>query len=569
MNDRAWLLIVTSSALLFMVPGLNDQYQTPRLAAMAAACLPLLLRASARRSSLEVPAIALLVAWVISSALSCDPIASVFGSYLAPFDGLTAAVVYLGLLVGVSRLGTSVQDVAEAICWASIPLSAYAIAQRFVGFDPLRMGLPLPEGMRVIGTNGSPVYLGAVLAVVAAVAAASIGGRSRRLALTSLALCMPALWLTQTRGALLAAAFGIGFVLPRRMKIAAALAVLAAMVLHPRLHAVASDLGRIEIYREAMAIFKSHPILGSGPGTFELASREFITPAYIAAQRNASMVSQNAHNLVLQIMATAGLAGLAAFVLLCVAAWRATRDSGEYCRGILGAAALSFAVVACVNPVPHAAIALLAILFGAASSRIASAYCAIGHEHKGGCEVVYQKDRRAYACAAMAAVSFVLSVRVAVGDYHYAQAIRFARGKDAVRAANSMSLAARANPWEIRLIARRIDAAVALLPTLRHDDRKVVVNACLDWAAQGVAEHRNDPLAHEILGRTILVAVQLGMEQTPLEAMAAFKTAQSMAPTFPALMLRRRALARALGDAKEEAAAAEEFARVQRFAEGA
>ncbi len=562
-----WLLFLAFAAMVFMIPGLNDAYQTPRLVALAAICVPLLLRRSPRSSKLEIESCNLLAAWVIVAGFSRDMSASVFGSYLAPFDGLTAVSIYVAILIGVARLRTSIEDVATAICWSSLPLSAYAIAQRFFT-DPLMGTMRLPSG-RVIASQGSPVYLGAVLAVVAAVAASLLGGRRARLAAATLALALPALWFTQTRGAMLAAAIGAFALLPWRYQILANLSVLASMLIHPRLHATASDLGRFEIWREALAMFRAHPFVGSGPGTFEMASRAFITPAYIAAQRNAYIVSQSAHNLVLHVMATTGLLGLTAAAAIAFAALRAARALGPDQRRMLLAPTVAFAVVSLFNPVPHSAIALLAMLFGAASSLNPAAICSREGGHFDDCNVVYPKETREYAFACLSIISLFFSARVAVGDYYYAQAVRSNRAGDHIAAANNMGLAARANPEELRIVALQIDSSVALMPTLNLADRRVVASACLDWAAQGVLEHPHDPLAHEIMGRAILVAVSLGMKQTPLEAMAAFKTAQALAPTFPALMLRRRALARALGDAAEESSAARELARVERLAGGA
>ena len=118
------LLLVAGAALTFWVPGTADPYQTPRLLALGAAALWLLAQPAGGRSKLEPYILAGLAAWVAAALASTDVTYSVVGSYLAPFDCLTAVMVYAALVVGVARTGGSLEDAAEAVCWAAIPVAA-------------------------------------------------------------------------------------------------------------------------------------------------------------------------------------------------------------------------------------------------------------------------------------------------------------------------------------------------------------------------------------------------------------------------------------------------------------
>ena len=555
MTSRIWLFSIAFVALAFFVPGfvLNDPYQAPRLAALAAICIPLLLRKSSRSSSLELPAWTLLLAWCGACMFSRDLSYSLVGSYLAPFDGLASVAVYVALMVGVARLGASVEDAAEAICWASVPVSAYAIAQRFVS-DPFLVDA-LPSGHRVISSQGSPVYLGAVLAIVAGTAIGLAFTERRRAALLALALAIPALWFTGTRGAILATMVAGFIVLPARARWAA-LAAAPLLLLHPRLQSLGSDLGRIETWKMALAMFRDHPFVGIGPGTYEMMSRVYITPAFIHAHGgNAFMVSQSGHNLLLHILATTGLLGLLGAVGLGAAAWGHVVNSEAPARRILVSASVAFLVAASLNPVPHAGVAVLALLFGCAST------CDKFEDIFRGLD--WKEPSREYAYAGMAVLSLVLASKIVVGDYFYARGT-FAQGRgDIVDAANYLQKAAKANPFEARHVLRRIDAAMALTPGMGQKDRITVARACLGWAREVAKEHPNDSFAHEVLGRSIVVAHAFGLEADLREAMYEYRQAQRLAPTFPPLMLRRRFLAQKMGDRDEERAAMRDYSQVQ------
>lgn len=533
---KAWLLMVSLAAMAFMAPCFLDPYQAPRLVLLAALCVPLLLRRSQHRSFLELDVMVGLLAWVVCACFTKDVSYTLVGSCIAPFDSLSAVLMYAGLAVGVARLGCNGEQAAEAIVISSIPVSLYAILQHFVA-DPLLVA-PLPGG-RVVASQGSPVYLGAVLAVAAACAlglARKRGGRAP-LEAVALALMAPALWFTGTRGALLAVA-AAAFVLVQGKKKYLLLGVLPFVAM-ARKNVVGSDMGRIENYKMAWKMFLAHPVFGVGPGAYTMEARKFITASYVAANHSSLVAPQHAHNQVLQVLAITGLLGLVAYCTILYSCWQVAKVSKD--KVILLAAAAAYAVVASLNPVPHAVTAMMIILFGAASTRW----------DQDGLHVV--RVPLALACC----VSMVLAGRIMASDYYMMNAVR--TREDVQR---KVALAWRLNPWELRIAAQKIDVDMAAVAHEPLAIRKAVAEECVELAHQAVLMHPGDASAHEVYGRIVLMAHMLGVGEDPREAMLAYNYAQALAPTWYPLMLRRRAVAAQLGYKDEFLAAQADIARI-------
>jgi O-antigen ligase len=523
---RALLFAAAAAALWVMAPGLADPYQTPRLLALGLVAVAMMLAPSSQGSDLEFTIVSALVLWCMAATFTTDWSYTLVGEYLQPFDGFTAVIVYATLALGVARLGLAAEDAADAICWMSLPLSAYAIFQRFHA-DPL-LPAALPSG-RVVAMQGSPVYLGPVLAIVAACAMA----RRRWL---PLAAALPALYFTGTRGALAGAAVAAVILAPRRARLALIAAGAAALLLHPRAGAVASDVGRIEIWRTAWAIFRSSPIVGTGPGTFGIAFREMISPAYVIVRHSTLAAADHAHNELLQVLATTGIVGALAYLL--VAGHLAILAAGD---GLLLAAGAAYLVPAMLNPAPHAAVALLALLFGSAACR----------------QLPVVQPRR-WGLAAAAAMSVYICSRMAAADWYAARAMRMS---DPIDHANALNRAAQLNPWEPRYTAAQLEA----VQQLTH--APLIMAASVSIAEDLVMFHPRDSSAHEILGLALARAAANGSD-TGRAALEQYDLAQKFAPTYAPLMARRRALAHALGLEAEAAQAGRELARAQALERG-
>jgi O-antigen ligase len=519
---RALIFAAAAAALWVMAPGLADPYQTPKLLAMALVALGMLL-APARCESRLAGRISLgLVLWTLCAFCSTDSAYTLVGAWLQPFDGYTAVAVYAALAIGAARIGANLEDAADLICAAIVPVCLYAICQRF--FVESWLPAALPNG-RVVATMGSPVLLGPVLAIGIACALA-------RRHFQLLILMVPALYLTGTRGAMLGACAAAFVLSPARLRWILAAAGGAVLALHPRAHAVASDVGRVEIWRIAWDIFKSRPIFGVGPGVFGEAFRAHISPAYVIVRGSSLAAADHAHNELLQVLATTGIVGAIGYLVVAGGMLAMAIESR-----LLLAAGAAYLIPAMLNPAPHSAVALLALLFGAASAAPRA-----------------DRQPRPWGLVFAVAASVFLTARVVVGDYHYARGLR---SRDALTRADQMNRAAQADPWEPKITAAQLDSAAAV------SSDPAVAAACVSIARELVQRHPHDSSAHEILGLALLRA-----GGSAEEAAAEYEEAQRLAPTFPLLMLRRRALAAFMGQGWRLEQAEGDLARVRAWERG-
>ncbi len=530
-TDRTWLFALAAAAMLFFLPWTGDPYYAPRLALVAMICVPLLLKTSYRASIITAEVLFGLLFWVISAWHSQDVSYTVVGSYAASFDCLTAVTVYAAVMIGVGRLNVTAEDAADAILTASIPLSAYAIVQRwFLARDPF-LSTGLPGLTRVVATQGWPVYLGAVLAIVAACA---VGTFRRRPVLASLAviLALPAIGFTGTRGALLATAAAVIVAIPWRAS--RWVLLLSPLAYLARAGALRSDTNRVESYKIAWKMFTVYPMYGTGPGTYSTISRQFLTDSFIQANHSSMIASQHAHNQILQVLAATGIVGLIGYSIVIAGCWRVARRSPA--RALLITVAVAYAVVASLNPIPLSVTVMMAMLFGAASSQREVAH-----------------DRLTpLALSLMCLVSFSIAGRIVLADFYLRDAVRVVSTPDRLRLTRDVDFASMLNPWELRITSNKVDMALS----------KGDAATAIEIAHQGVLMHVNDSSAHEIYGRAVLIGSQRGRYDAR-EALMAFDMAQELAPTFKPLMLRRRSLAMGLGMAHEAVVANADLIRIQ------
>ncbi len=510
-------------AMVFWLPPIADPYMTPRLLLVAVGAALLLIQRSGLGSSLELPALALLAAAGISALFAQDKLYAIIGSYQFGMDSLLSIACYCAVLIAAARAGEGVDGVARMVAAASIPVSLYGIFQRFFR-DPL-IWQDLHSGARVASTQGGPIFLGAVLAI-AALCALHGAKKGDRASWAALALALPCLWFTQTRGAMLALGVGAAFVARP-----VALLAIPGLLLMPRFFTSAlSDAARLEVWKVALRTFAAHPLTGYGAGNFYLAFRRYANWDLVDVVGNATYVQSHAHNDVLHVAATMGVVGLAAYALLGYSALRAALEHEER-RLLLGLLA-AYAVLSSFNPVTTSAFVLLALIFGAASSRVEPA-----------------AKRR--VLPALASVVVALSVgRLTLADYHYARA-GVARGDPAL-SAMEFQRAAELNPWEMFYSCRQVDSLMRLIPRMPLEQRRPLALAGRDLAVRAVERHPMDSYAHELLGKQILIGYVAGYRDVdPRRALEAFDRAQQLAPTFEVLMWRRRNTARELGDAAE------------------
>jgi putative inorganic carbon (HCO3(-)) transporter len=223
--------------------------------------------------------------------------------------------------------------IVDALVLAGVVVAMVGLVQYVFNLDIITA----EEGARRLrSVYGSPnnvaLFLGRVFPI--ALARIALGrGRRRRWYTAALAPIVAAIVLTQSRGAIFlgvpAAVLAIGLLAGGRWVWAAlgtlAVGALAAIPFlnSPRVQALFSGEGtsffRLALWRSTLDMIRDHPILGVGPDNFLYAYRgRYLLPE---AWQEPSL--SHPHNVVLDFAARLGLLGLAAFVWMQVAFWKA------------------------------------------------------------------------------------------------------------------------------------------------------------------------------------------------------------------------------------------------------
>lgn len=337
-------------------PRLGGAFREPKLAfaellglvslvALAfAGAFPLrrLLGAEAALAALPIVAVAALLA-----PLSAHP------GHLAP--ALASLAIGAACLVGWS-VGFPAERLRAVLRWglpAAGATGLLGLSQALGWYQPFGVGTEGvlgAERLSVIGLAGNPGDLGASLVLPALVAQAELARKRGPLALFALVGCVAGIAASQTLSALSALLLGsvilwsVGMPWRRRAYAAAGavgvllVATLAIAPARERLSEKVRDVasgdwnatltGRLDGWRSAVEIFRSHPWTGSGLGTF---AAEFVPAKARLLDRGVEFfreqqhpVFANAHSEPLEVAAELGLVGL------CALAW-ALWSSGSRC----------------------------------------------------------------------------------------------------------------------------------------------------------------------------------------------------------------------------------------------
>lgn len=354
--------------------------------------------ASVRGEPLTWGVLLYLLSAVLSTLTSLSPRTSFWGANES-FFGLVTVAAYVVLFFAVRALCRHAGHARALLLASSVGLGGaalYALGQ-FAGLDPVRWTRTHEfEGLaRTFGTMGNPNFLGALMAMGLPLLAALAlrawrrGERGRALALGALGgLALCALGVSLSRGAWLAALAGAGvFTLGalrqaeragarRRLALAASAVVLAVALgvgLVPRARSVATAMiervslslsskrqarpagglalaqdPRLALWSAAWAMFREHPFAGVGLDAFQLAYQRHRDMSIWAVEGHRT--PGKAHNELLHVLATQGLPGGLALVLIVAGAGAAFRralraqpDERELVLGV-GAALVAFGV---------------------------------------------------------------------------------------------------------------------------------------------------------------------------------------------------------------------------------
>jgi len=364
-----WLLRIGAVALpLVFLWNIFDGFVLPkllfaRLLLLALATLWLIRVARTgevrlRRTRLDFPLMAFIGSAILSTVLAVNRNVALFGTY-SRYEGLLTLATYIALFWLVVQTLANADEARTIVRWMFIGayvVSIIAILQSV--FGSLAGGGVGGETafsfgglVRADATFGNPNALATFLAMLLPpaldefVLARSMS--SRLLALNLLVVMSLAIGLTFSRSAWVGAAVGVVLVLAARrpwqrpsfvMAFSASalflmLVAAGAIFLHGGLPlarstlaralsvtdvASGSGLTRLHIWRDTLRLVASRPITGYGPDTFGL-----IYPQFQTGDWTPGFLVDKAHADVLQIAATQGLVGAAAYVWVILAFIRA------------------------------------------------------------------------------------------------------------------------------------------------------------------------------------------------------------------------------------------------------
>ena len=375
--DRLQLGVVCVGAFLLPMVFLwstNDPVILPKL--LAARLLILVLAAlfiarwfrgeiKLRRTPLDLPIVAYVASAVVSTLFSANVNLAVFGSY-GRGEGLLTIATYAALfwlsVQSISSPGDG-RAVLRAVLAGAFVVSLIAVLQAVAG--GLTVG-PTSSVARASATFGNSNALAAYLAMALPLGVNEYlraGSTSDRiLAGNAVAMLAIALVLTLGRGGWVGGAVGIIIVVatarPSRRRVMVMLGAGAATLAATVLATAALGAGgapiaqsatarllslldptagtgaiRLHIWSDTLGMIASRPLVGYGPDNFGLAFPAFQTGSW------SPLLIDESHSELLQVMATQGFLGLAAFVWLCIAfarLWWSGRNQ-MLASGVLGA----------------------------------------------------------------------------------------------------------------------------------------------------------------------------------------------------------------------------------------
>ena len=316
-----------------------------------------------RRTPLDLPILAYVASAALSTLFAANVNLALFGSY-GRLEGLVTIATYAALFwLSVQAISSPAEGraVMRAVLAGAFVVSLIAVLQAVAG--GLTLG-PTSSIARASATFGNSNALAAYLAMALPLGVNEYlraGTTSDRI-LAGNAIALPALALVLTlgRGGWVGAVVGIAVVMAGASaaliaSIVGATAALAvggvpiAQSATARLLSLLDPIAgtgaiRLHIWKDTLEMIASRPLVGYGPDNFGL-----VFPAFQTGSWSRLLIDES-HSELLQIAATQGLPGLAAFAWLCIAfvrLWWSGRNQ-TLASGVLGAG-VAYLVTLLVN----------------------------------------------------------------------------------------------------------------------------------------------------------------------------------------------------------------------------
>ncbi len=291
------------------------------------------------RSSIIRASVVLVAVTFVASLLSVERTLSFVGFYHR-YEGFASLVLYVGVLLFIAALykgrPTALREIAIAVSAASGVVAVYVVFQK-AGVDfiqwHIRTAGPPPFPIGSLGNSAfTASYLGIALPFVLYLLLSSPSRAWRAVWACVGVLTVPALWFTQGRAGMSAAALGIvsfglfSLRLRTSFKLGVIVLALLALVAAP---IVAGDIDdpategvlrtstagyRAELWETSWRMVLDRPVLGSGPETYFGRYPGFRTAD--AANRDGLLIPDSPHNIYLSWATGTGIVGLVAFLIV-------------------------------------------------------------------------------------------------------------------------------------------------------------------------------------------------------------------------------------------------------------
>lgn len=329
-----------------------DIFFYPKLLAISVGCF-LCLQAPPKPAPLRPWFLLCLAVTLLATLTAASPLQAALGLFRSPTAGLLGAVAcWLSYEAGCRSPRASWRYAT----WGAGLCAAGALATWIPGAPFHYM---LPSG-RAIGSIGSPPFLGCML--VATLPWVILSAPRAVIMLVAVALLA-----TESKAAILGAVAGVlvlkAHILSRRATLALGAAGLSgAFLVFSR---AGSDTMRLCTWGIAWKASLMRPWFGWGPDNFIDAFMQLRGTAWVEAAGGQGMTaSENAHNIVLNLMVTQGILGLCAHMALAVAAGRRLLSRTDRESRCLVACYASVLVYSMCNPTPFMAWSVLAFMLG-------------------------------------------------------------------------------------------------------------------------------------------------------------------------------------------------------------
>jgi O-antigen ligase len=500
----------------------------------------------------------------LSAAASDDPSTSLSGSYDSYAYGLWAFAL-LAAVLQLSARSLRGRETGRAgwLIWSAALVGGYGVLQK-MGLDPVFHFPKLPDGNRAVSSLGSPVDLGAFLVVIWPLSLWRADSERTPSSAIPAVLVAGGILACGSRGAEMAAGVGAaGYWLMSRRRpeeslppsLGVALAGVACAVAWSfRPNASVADIGRREVWKTALIAFSQKPLLGWGPSGFEDAFRILRTRAFVKVMTSVHRQAY-AHNDVLQVLASLGLAGAAVYAALLAALARSARRALESTGARAFAAALVAGLLGLwanleLNPVSIEVFAFAAVVVGLLASLTSE-----------------ESPRRLarvplIVAAAALTLSSIFAVKMAGADVVFKLGAKAQAARDYASAENYFAQARRAAPCELTYVLGEINASGDWINSSHSVDERLALLARADDTGKMALQcHPREINAHYAAGVAARMYADLGFKDRLVVAARELDQALVFDPLFVPLLDARLQVARQMGDAKRaaelESAAAE------------